>query len=414
MEEWRRNVSFFKYHERRFVRSEDSRCWSRERLSDWLKICQLLLFLILAGLGLRGFPGLSEAVSLSYECSYFTEHIRTVTPWNYFNIKIALVGDCQQNCGLCQPYVDDVGQLSAVLIPDWAKVFCKWQRSPAGSNFYLGTCGLDHPLSPSTNRIYFVTLIVPTTKRNIVHVTYFSYLSGDLYPLNCGPLDWTSYTARSLQAGKQAAFKVPLKDIFGFVKKSSTGAVPSADVKSFSSAINLSFAKQISNVSIQYSETEGFLLVSFIPITCGTWTARAGIEGWTGKPTPEATFKGSPFELRISAGDLWVEECTAEWLVMLYTAGKSSRLRVYLRDRYGNALVGNTKIIKFNIYTYAKSGGVVYEEASYSLQSDMPQIEYVTFTSNKAGVFSYYVSYGSKQVKGSPFKLTRLPALHPK
>ncbi|MCO5605621.1 hypothetical protein L7F22_059804 [Adiantum nelumboides] len=464
----------------------------------------------------------TDLIDRAYECSYYTERIGTVVPYRLFTIKIALLGDCRPNCAICQPYVDDVGQLTTVLDPALAKVSCYWQRSPAGSNIYIGSCRLDRILSPSTSQRYSVTLTVPATRRNFELVNYFYYLTADLYPPKCGPLIWTPYPPRSLQAGKQATFKVPLRDLIGFVKNSTTGALSAEVAKAFSSAVALSFSNQISNISSQYSETEGALLFTFIPMTCGTWRAKAGIKGWKGPGPRETLFDGSPFELTIKAGDisirdsrgfwlnnvnafragefgtlrvllmdafmnnitkdtgrtdfysfnvfstdasqrvarcivsmsqeqqagfedviinntligsyklhvgaadsrriagspftysivpgdLWVEQCTAEWLISPHIAGKSSSLRVYLRDRYGNLLVGNSNIIKFNIYTYTASGNVVYEEASYRLQSDMPQFEYITFTSYKAGLLSLYVSYGSKQIKGSPLELARLP-----
>lgn len=140
--------------------------------------------------------------------------------------------------------------------------------------------------------------------RCYLYLTRENWHSGDLDPGSCGPLTWTPYPARSLYAGKQAGFNLPLKDSSGFVKSTTTGPLSSADAKTFLSALTLSFTKQISNLTSKYVDTQGTALVMFLPITCGTWTASAGVKAWPGIGASGATFYGSPFTLTIKAGPL--------------------------------------------------------------------------------------------------------------
>ncbi|KAH7281701.1 hypothetical protein KP509_36G059100 [Ceratopteris richardii] len=479
------------------------------------------LFLIFSGLGLHG---VVRAAYPSIVCSYYSGGQRyiTVQPYKTYQLKIVILGDCTGSCSTCQPYVDYIERFNVLMESRYSTSTCSWDRIPPGSNLYNASCKLDRLLYPNAYRSYTFQIYIwgrPFVTK--VATVPFYYISGDLYPRKCGPLIWTSYPANSLEAGKQASFKIQLRDAAGFPKNISTGIVTTAERTNFIRAVVFSFSNQIRNLSSQFSIEEGTVSYSFLPITCGVWMARAGVVGYTGAGPPIATLDGSPFQLiikpgdifvqnskgfwlnnisvfragqvgtlrvllmdaymnnitkstgridfynfkvyssdnsgavapcnvslsqeqqfgfedilinntligtyklhvqgtdsqimsgspfayNIIPGDLWIEECTGKWFKSdQQVAGRTCTLFVTLKDRYGNAKVDNKEIIKFNVYT--NSGGIVYEKANYTFQNSLAYFEYITFISTRAGIFSYHVSYGNKEIKDSPFNLTILP-----
>lgn len=127
------------------------------------------------------------------------------------------------------------------------------------------------------------------------------YLTGPLSIEDCGPLEWSPYSPRSLIAGKIANFTVALRDHGGYIKNTTTGEVNDSDRMMLSDAFTLSFKNVTRNITSGFNIANGNMWVSFIPVTCGSWRANVGVSNWGSDHTFKA-FQGSPFDMTIKPG----------------------------------------------------------------------------------------------------------------
>ena len=128
-------------------------------------------------------------------------------------------------------------------------------------------------------------------------------LTGPLSVEDCGPLEWSPYSPRSLIAGKTANFTVALRDHVGSIKNTTTVEVNDSERMMFADAFTVSFKNVTRNLTSGFNIPDGYMWVSFTPVTCGSWRANVGVSHW-GSDYSFKAFQGSPFDMTIKPGRL--------------------------------------------------------------------------------------------------------------